>query len=295
MSDYVISCCSTVDMPKQWFDDRQVRYVCFHFFLSEQEFLDDLGESIPYKKFYNSMAEGAMTRTSQPNVDEYEKHFESILEEGKDIIHLTLSSGISGAYNSAKIAESLVKEKYPDRKVYVIDSLAASGGFGLLVDKLCELRDGGMDIDSLYNWTEENKLTSNHWFFTSDLTYLIRGGRVSKTSGFIGNMLNICPLLTVNSEGKLVAKSKIRTKKKAILAVVDKLIELADGGENYDGMIYINHADCYEDAKVLADIIVERMPQAASKILINYIGTTIGSHTGPGTLVCCFFGQKRVD
>lgn len=295
MGDYVISCSSTVDTSEQWFEDRNIRYVCFHFYLSEKEYIDDLGKSIPYKRFYDSMTQGAMTKTSQPNAAEYEEYFDSILSEGHDLIHLTLSSGISGAYNSAKIAEGIMKDKYPDRKIYVIDSLAASGGFGLLLDKMADLRDEGMDIDSLEKWVQENKLRLNHWFFVSDLTYLIRGGRVSKTSGFIGNMLNICPLLNVDSEGKLSNKAKIRTKKKAILALVDKVQEMADGGFDYDEKIFINHSDCYEDAKVLADLLIERMPQVKDKLYINYIGTTIGAHTGPGTVVCCFFGKKRED
>lgn len=295
MSNYVLSCSSTADMPQEWFENRNVEFLCFHFFLSDKEYPDDLGKSMSYKTFYNSMADGAMTRTSQPNADEYFKYFSRFASEGKDIIHLTLSSGISGAFNSAKIAESMIQEEYPDIKIYVIDSLAASGGFGLLVDKLADLRDQGMDIDELAKWTEENKKTCNHWFFTSDLTYLIRGGRVSKASGFIGNMLNICPLLNVDFEGKLIGRAKIRTKRKVISATVDKIVELAENGENYTGKVFINHADCYEDAKAVADMLTERMPNLSEAVTINYIGTTIGAHTGPGTVACFFFGAERVD
>lgn len=295
MSDYILSCSSTADMTADWFESRDIHYLCFHFFLADKEYPDDLGVSMPYKSFYKAMTEGAMTRTSQPNADEYFQYFKKFAEDGKDIIHLVLSSGISGAFNSAKIAEGMIQDEYPDIKIYVIDSLAASGGFGLLVDKMADLRDAGMGIDELAKWAEENKKTCNHWFFTSDLTYLIRGGRVSKASGFIGNMLNICPLLNVDFEGKLIARAKIRTKKKVILATVDKIVELATNGANYDEKIYINHADCYEDAKAVADLLEERMPNVKGKILINYIGTTIGAHTGPGTVACFFFGAERVD
>lgn len=295
MSDYILSCSSTADMPIEWYEQRNVKHLFFKFYLNDQEYPDDLGASMPYKKFYNSMTEGAMTRTSQPNVAEYEAHFEQFLSQGKDIIHLTLSSGISGAYNSSKLAERSMKEKYPDRKIYVIDSLAASGGFGLLVDILADKRDEGMSIDELAEWTEANKKKCNHWFFTSDLTYLIRGGRVSKTAGFVGNMLNICPLLNVDFEGKLIARSKIRTKKKVIQATADKIIELAEGGKEYNGKVFINHADCFEDAKAVADILEANMPNMNGKVYINYIGTTIGSHTGPGTVACFFWGAERVD
>lgn len=295
MGDYILSCSSTADMPKEWYEERNVGFLCFKFYLNDQEYPDDLGESMPYKKFYNSMAEGAMTRTSQPNVTEYEAHFEQYLSKGIDVIHLTLSSGISGAFNSAKLAETSMREKYPDRKIHVIDSLAASGGFGLLVDILADKRDEGLSIDELAKWAEDNKKKLNHWFFTSDLTYLIRGGRVSKTAGFVGNMLNICPLLNVDFEGKLIARSKIRTKKKVIQTIANKIIELAENGEEYTGKVYINHADCYEDAKAVADILEARMPKMNGKVYINYIGTTIGSHTGPGTVACFFWGAERVD
>ena len=176
-----------------------------------------------------------------------------------------------------------------------IDSLAASGGFGLLVNKMADLRDSGLGIDELYNWVEEHKLEANHWFFPTDLTYLVRGGRVSKASGFFGNMLNICPLLNVDFEGRLIPRAKIRTKKKVIQATADKMLELANNGADDDEDCFINHSDCIEDANALADAIVERMPKLKDKIVINYIGTTIGSHTGPGTVALFFWGKKRVD
>ena len=158
---------------------------------------DDLGQSVPFKEFYQMMRDGAMTKTSQVGVGEYEDFFEGFLKEGLDILHVALSSGISGTFNSAVLAAQDLRERYPDRKIYIIDSLAASSGFGLLMDKLADLRDSGMGIDELREWAETNKLKCNHWFFTTDLTYLIRGGRVSKAAGMIGQLLNICPLLNV--------------------------------------------------------------------------------------------------
>ena len=157
--------------------------------------------------------------TSQINAAEYEEYFEAFLKEGKDVIHVWLSSCISGSFNSANIAKEMLLEKYPDRKLYVIDSLAASSGFGLLVDKMADLRDEGKSIDELRDWTEENKLRLHHWFFSSDLTFYIKGGRVSKTSGFVAGILNICPLLNVDYNGKLIPREKIRTKRRAIAAI----------------------------------------------------------------------------
>lgn len=295
MSDYVISCCSTADLSKEHFERRDIKYVCFHFELAGESYLDDLGESIPFAEFYKRMEEGADTKTSQVNAEEYEEYFEQFLKEGKDVLHLALSSGISGTVNSAYIAKSNLEERYPDRKIYVIDSLAASSGFGLMMDKVADLRDAGMSIDEVAAWVEENKLKMRHWVFTTDLTYLIRGGRVSKAAGIVGGVLNICPIIDVSVEGKLISRSKIRTKRKVIQAIVDRMEETAEGGLAYNGKCYISNAACYEDAKAVADLIEERFPNLDGKVLINDIGTTIGSHTGPGTVAVFFWGTPRVD
>jgi len=295
MSDYIISCCSTADLEKEHFLKRDIRYVCAHYELDGKPYDDDLGQSIPFADFYRAMAEGADTKTSQINAAEFEEYFEGFLKDGKDVLHLTLSSGISGTYNSAHIAQEALKERYPDRKLYVIDSLAASGGYGLLMDRLADLRDEGKSIDEVCAWAEANKRNLHHWFFSSDLTFFVKGGRVSKTSGFIGTVLSICPLLNVSFEGKLVPRHKIRTKKKAIEAIVKKMEELAEGGTEYNGKCYMTQSACYEDAKAVADLIEERFPKLNGKVLINYIGTTIGSHTGPGTVALFFWGSERVD
>ena len=235
MADYVLSCCSTADLSKEYFTARDIKYVCFHFELGGTEYLDDLGISVPPAELYRRMVAGEDTKTSQVPVKEYEDLFEESLSQGKDVIHLTLSSGISGSYNSACIARDEMQEKYPDRKIYVIDSLAASSGYGLLVDAAADRRDEGMNIDDLYTWIEENKLRIHHWFFSTDLTFYIRGGRVSKTAGFIGTIMNICPLLNVSNEGKLIPREKIRTKKKVIRRIVDLMRENADNGTDYSG------------------------------------------------------------
>lgn len=295
MSEYIISCCSTVDLAKEHFEQRGIHYICFHYELDGKAYLDDLGQSIPFADFYRMMAEGADTKTSQINADEYEAYFEQFLKEGKDVLHLTLSSGISGTINSANIAKSNLEERYPDRKIYVVDSLAASSGYGLLMDKVADLRDEGKTIDEVCEWVNANKLKLRHWFFSSDLTFFVKGGRVSKTAGFVGGVLNICPLLDVDYVGKLIPRLKIRTKRKVIQAIVDKMEETAESGLNYSGKCYISHSACYEDARAVADLVEERFPNLDGKVLINDIGTTIGSHTGPGTVALFFWGSERVD
>ena len=295
MSDYVISCCSTADLSKEHFEKIDVHYCCFHYEMDGVQYLDDLGQSMDFDVFYQRMTDGAMTKTSQINADEYEEYFTQFLSQGKDIIHLTLSSGISGTFNSANLAKALLEDKYPDRKIYVIDSLAASSGYGLLVDHLAAMRDSGATIDELAAWVEEHKLNLNHWFFSSDLTFFIRGGRISKAAGAVGTVLNICPLMNVDFEGRLIPRYKIRTKKKVIQAIVDKMAEQAEGGTDYSGKCFISHSACEEDAKAVAALVEERFPNLNGRVLINSIGTTIGSHTGAGTVALFFWGQKRED
>lgn len=295
MSDYVISCCSTADLSKEHFEKIDVHYCCFHYEMDGVQYSDDLGQSMDFDVFYQRMTDGAMTKTSQINADEYEEYFTQFLSQGKDIIHLTLSSGISGTFNSANLAKALLEDKYPDRKIYVIDSLAASSGYGLLIDQLATMRDSGATIDELAAWVEEHKLNLNHWFFSSDLTFFIRGGRISKVAGAVGTVLNICPLMNVDFEGRLIPRYKIRTKKKVIQAIVDKMAEQAEGGTDYSGKCFISHSACEEDAKAVAALVEERFPNLNGRVLINSIGTTIGSHTGPGTVALFFWGQKRED
>lgn len=295
LSEYVLSCCSTADLTNEQFERRDIHYICFHFELDGIQYPDDLGKSISFADFYQAMTNGADTKTSQVNTEEFKDYFEAFLKDGKDILHLTLSSGISGVYNSARLAGEELSEAYPDRKIYVIDSLAAASGYGLLMDKLADLRDEGMDIDSLATWTKEHLLHMHHWFFSSDLTFFVKGGRVSKTSGFVGNMLNICPLLNVSFDGKLIPRHKIRTKKKVIRAMADKMIEHAKNGTDYSGKCYISHSACYEDARAVADIIEETFPNLNGKVEIYSIGTVIGSHTGPGTVALFFWGDERTN
>lgn len=293
MNQYVLSCCSTADLSKEHFTDRNISYICFHYELDGVEYSDDLGISIPFDRFYQSMRDGAATKTSQVNADEYEKYFEQFLKDGMDVLHVCLSSGISGSINSANIARENLLERYPDRKLYIVDSLGASSGYGLLMDKLADLRDSGKSIDEVYEWAVANRLHLHHWFFSTDLTFYIRGGRISKTAGFVGGVLNICPLLNMNNEGKLIPRYKIRTKRKVIEAIVNKMEEHAKDGTSYHGKCFISHSDCYEDARAVADLVEERFKNMNGRVVINNIGTTIGSHTGPGTVALFFFGDER--
>ncbi len=295
MQDYILSCCSTADLSAEHFAERNIQYICFHYEIDGVQYPDDLGKTIPFDQFYQKMVDGAETRTSQVNVDEYENYFRKFLEEGKDVLHVCLSSGISGSANSARIAGEVLRAEFPDRKLYIVDSLAASSGFGLIMDTLADKRDEGMEIDALYNWVEENKRKMHHWFFTTDLTFFVKGGRVSKVSGWFGTVLNICPLLNVSNDGKLIPRKKIRGKAAVIKAIVQQMEENAEGGLDYSGKCYMCNSACYEDAREVADIVEAKFPKLNGKVVINNIGTTIGSHTGPGTVALFFWGKERVD
>ena len=293
MSNFILSCCSTADLSKEHFNKRDIHYICFHYELDGVQYNDDLGQSMPFDKFYQAMADGAETKTSQINVSEFEEYFEPFLQQGKDILHLCLSSGITGVLNSANIARDILQEKYPERKIYVVDSLGASSGYGLLMDKLADLRDEGKSIDEVYEWALENRLKLQHWFFSTDLTFYVKGGRISKTSGFVGNVLNICPLLNVDGEGKLIPRYKIRTKRKVIEAIVQQMVLHAQDGTDYSGKCYITQSACMEDARAVADLVESHFPKLSGRVEINDIGTTIGSHTGPGTVALFFWGDVR--
>ena len=293
MADYILSCCSTADLSEEHFRSRDINFICFHFYLNGKHYYDDLGKSISFADFYKAMTEGAETKTSQINADEFKEYFIPFLQAGKDILHVCLSSGISGVYNSACLAAKDLAEQYPERKIYIVDSLGASSGYGLLMDKLADLRDGGMNIDELRDWTEQHKLELNHWFFSTDLTFYVKGGRISKASGWFGTVLQICPLLNMDNLGRLIPREKIRTKTKVIKTIVDRMAENAADGLDYNGKCYISNSACYEDAREVADLIEKRFPKLNGKVEINSIGTTIGSHTGPGTVALFFWGKKR--
>ena len=289
---YVLCCDTAADLTAEYCRMRSIRYLPYKYNLGDKECVDDL-VSIPADQFFRTMEEGAMTKTSQPNSDDFTEFWGPYLEQGLDIVHVCLSSGLSGVMLSALVAKDLFCEKYPDRKIYVIDSLAASRGLGLMVDKLADFRDEGKSAEFLYEWAEENKLTLNHWFYTTDLTYFIRGGRVSKVSGWFGTFLNICPLLHVDYAGHLIPVKKCRGKKAVMRAMLDRMYENVKDGFDYSEKCFISHSMREEEAKQIAEEIERRFPKLNGKVQIESIGPIIGAHTGPGTVALFFWGKKR--
>lgn len=293
MADYVLTACSAADLDNEYFRRIQVPYVSFHYELGSETRADDLWQTMDPHIFYQRMLNGENSRTSQVNMSEYMEFWTPYLKEGKDIIHLTLSSGISGTVNSARAAAEELRREFPSREIYVVDSLAASSGYGLLVVKLAELRDSGYSLKDLYRYAEDHKLYLHHWFFSTDLTFYIRGGRVSKTAGFFGRMLNICPLLNVDYQGRLIPRDKVRTKKKVIRETVARMEEHAQGGSSYADKVFISYSDCLDDAKAVAALVEEKFPNTRGKVQLFPIGSTVGAHTGPGTVALFFWGDLR--
>lgn len=293
MANFTLTCCSTADRPKSFFDGRHIPYACFHWNEDGQDHLDDLYQSVSPSDFYAAIKAGATPTTSQVSVGEFVELWEPIVAAGSDVLHVSLSSGLSGAYDAAEMAARQVMEAHPERRVFVVDSLGASSGYGMLVEYLADKRDEGATLDEAYDWAMSHRLNVHHWFFSTDLSSYVRGGRVSRVSGFVGTALKICPVLNMNDEGKLIPRDKIRTKAKAAKDMVERMEQHAQGGRAYDGKCMISMSACREDAEHVRSLIEQAFPALAGKVQINDIGTVIGSHTGPGTVALFFMGDER--
>ena len=248
------------------------------------------GERTDLKQFYTMMREGKVFKTSLPNLAESEALFRKLLSNGRDVIYLAFSSGLSGTYQALSLMAEQLREEFPERKLYVVDTLAASGGQGLLVWYTVQHARAGESIDQVRNWLEENKLHLAHWFTVDDLMFLFRGGRVSKTAAWAGTLLNIKPVLHVDDEGHLIPMEKVRGRKKSLNALIDHMEKSADKPIS-DQMVFITHGDCIEDAEYVAGKIKERF--GVKEVVINYVDPVIGAHSGPGTMALFFLADKR--
>ncbi len=287
MRDYVITVNSTVDLPKEWLEERNVPVVPLRYTMDGQTYEDMNG--LTAKEFFDKLREGKMSVTSQVNPEEAKEALEPFLKEGKDILHLAFSSGLSGTCNSMKIAGEELKEEYPEAKVIVIDTLCACLGEGLLLYKALQQRAAGKTIQETADWVEENKLHICHDVTVDDLNHLHRGGRISKATAVVGTMVKIKPIIHMDDNGKLQVIGKERGRKKSLNKIVDMAVEQSKGWDN--DIIMITHGDCIEDAEYVAGLVREKM--GIDNILINNIGTVIGSHTGPGVVAVFCMGNKR--
>ena len=287
MRDYVITVNSTVDLPKEWLEERNVPVVPLRYTIDGQTYEDMSG--LTAKEFFDKLREGKMSVTSQVNPEEARAALEPFLKEGKDILHLAFSSGLSGTCNSMKIAGEELKEEYPEAKIIVIDTLCACLGEALLLYKALQQKEAGKTIEETAAWVEENKLHVCHDVTVDDLNHLHRGGRVSKATAVVGTMVKIKPIIHMDDNGKLQVVGKERGRKKSLNKIVDMAVEQSEGWDN--DIIMITHGDCIEDAEYVAGLVREKM--GIDNILINNIGTVIGSHTGPGVVAVFCMGNKR--
>ena len=277
------------DLTRDYIKNNNIGLLSLILNLNGQAIKDDLGETLSYKDFYNKMREGATPTTSQINAHEFEEEFIKYIKNGDSIIYISLSSNLSGTFNSANIAKNNLMDEYQNANIYLVDSLSVSVGQGLLVAKACEMRDSGIGAEEIVNWLEENKRKVIHSILIDDLNHLKRGGRISGATAAIGGLLNIKPTLFLDDEGKLIQGEKIKGKKKALRFLVNEVREKAVDTENE--ILYICHGDCLEEAETLRDMILEEVK--FKNVIINYVGNVVGAHAGPGVLAAVFLGSNR--
>ena len=290
MKEFVIVTDTTTDLPRDYVEKHHLYMMSLPYTLEGTSYTWE--KPMPVKDFYDKMRAGSLPTTSQANPEEAALLYESILKDNDvDILHIAFSSGLSGSFNSCRIASADVCEKYPDHRIVVVDSLAATLGQGLLVYKAVQLKEAGKSLDEVAAWVEENKYHLVHNFTVDDLFHLHRGGRLSKTAAIVGTMINLKPVLHVDDEGHLVMLSKVRGRKKSLIGLVDCMEKQLGDWKDKNDIIFISHGDCPEDAQFVADLIKERF--GYENFMIDYIGATIGAHSGPGTVALFYMGDHR--
>lgn len=287
MSSFVIGTCSTSDLPKSYIEKHELLILKFSYMLDHKEYKDG---DMDTKTFFDLERDGKLPTTSQLNPADIIPDFEKVLSSGKDLLYIAFSSGLSGSYNNLNLVAQDMRSKYPDRKIFVIDSLCASLGQGLLVDYAVKMRDEGKSIDEVAMWAEANKLGLNHWFTVDSLSHLRRGGRVTGAAAFVGSLLHIKPVLNVDYEGHLIPREKEQGRKRALKCLLEKMEEYIYKPEGQS--IFISHGDDLEAAERLASMIKSRFPEIG-EIMINPLGAVIGAHAGPGTIALFFMGKTR--
>ncbi len=293
MNEFILSCGSTVDLNPEHLKKRNLHVMNFRFMVDNIEYVDDFGKTLSYEELYSAMDAGKKTVTSQINSTEYVQAYEEFLKQGKDVVSVVLSSGITGTYHAALMAKKGLEEKYPQNKLYVIDSLCASSGYGMLMDILADYRDEGYTAIQVVEYAEKIKKHIHHLFFSTDLSAYVRGGRISAASGLFGTLLHICPLLYVNPEGKLIPEKKLMGKKRAMNELINEMKDRIQDGDNYNGRCYLCHSSALNDALELAKMIENTFDNLKGKCIIYDIGATIGCHTGRGTVAAFFVGKER--
>lgn len=292
---FKISCESTVDLPYSYMESRDIPVLFYSYTIEGKEYEDDMGrnETAPVA-FYEQIEAGRIPKTSQLNTFAYCEFFEKMLSSG-DCIHIVFGSGMTTSINNAIEAAEIVRRKYPENKLVVVDSTCSSSGYGLLVDAAADLRDEGKSLEYVENWLLKNRTHVHHQFYSTDLKYYRRSGRISGAAAAVGAVLNLCPLMRLDHAGKIVAYSKVRGKKAAIRETVSEMLLHADGGADYSGKCFVCHSNCISDAEKTRDAIEKAFPRLSGKVRLCDIGMIIASHCGPDTVAAFFFGDERPE
>ena len=287
MKDFIITCSSTCDLTPYYLRQHNMYYVSFYYYINDERFYDDFYKEHTVDNFYSTI-KNATVKTSQPDPEQYCELWRKLIDQGYDILHIELSSGISGAVNSARIAKSIIDEENTNAKIYVVDSLTACGGYGLLLDKLYEYKKNHNEIDDVYKYAEDIKKKIKVVFLVENLDQLIKGGRISKVKGSIGKLLNIVPILHVESNGKLESVKNARGLNNAM----DDIVNIIEDDIDINNKIFINNSNCYDSAKSMFIKLKNRYENSnLSEEYIYNVGTVIGAHTGSGAIVVSYISK----
>lgn len=291
MNDYVLLTDSTTDITPEMIENLGITVLPLSFTIQNKEYQNyPDGRDMSITEFYRLVRAGNPASTAQINTGTFLDTFESYLKDGKDVLYIAFSSALSGTYNSSALAAEELAQKYPERKIYAIDSLCASMGEGLLLYYAAKEKEMGRSIEEVRDWLLENRLHLCHWFTVDDLNHLKRGGRVSATAALVGTMLGIKPILHVDDQGRLIPVTKVRGRNQSLEALVDNMARTCL--DTKEQTIFISHGDCLEDAKKVEKLVRDRFK--VKDVAINFVGPVIGAHSGPGTVALFFLGKQRL-
>lgn len=287
---FVISTDTAADLPLSYIEEHHL-LIAPLFYRIDDTIYGSPEKTMPIREFYATVRSGALPTTMGANPEDIKDMLRPELEHGTDVLYIAFSSALSTSYQSAVIAAQDLREEFPKRSIFVVDSTCASLGQGLLVHKAIQKRDAGMPIQQVYDWVEANKGHICHAFTVDDLFHLQRGGRISKTTAIIGSLVKIKPVLHVNDQGELISLQNVRGRKKALTTLVDMMVNDIEGYEKENDIFFVSHGDCIDEAIFVAEQVKERT--GIQNCIIDYIGAPIGSHSGPGTLALFYYGKSR--
>ncbi|MDU1441941.1 MAG: DegV family protein [Clostridium cochlearium] len=289
MRDFEIFTDSCSDLPKEYIKEKNIKFARLTCTYDDKTYFDDFGESLSYKKFFDDLRNGTIAKTSQPSVDEFYSNFKKIIDSGKDVLYICVSTGLSGSENSATIAKNMILEEYTEVKIYIVNVLTASLGQGIMVMKAVEMKEEGKSLGEIVEYIEKNKQRLNTFMTVDDLNHLKRGGRLSTAAAMIGTVFSIKPILSIDADGRVISIDKARGRKASLKKLVDLLLERIEEAEKQ--IIGISHGDCIDEVLKLKDAILSKIN--VKDVIINYTGPAVGTHGGPGNVAIFFMGKER--